>query len=287
MYCLRALGLLSFRVMKDARNYQIMVLFSMFCYGFFWLKFDLNISWIVGMWVTALGTQYLATKAWRLEKFEWKSAMISGLSLSILMRCPSLSISLALASFAVLSKFLFRVNGKHIFNPTNIALAVGILGTGQVAVNPGQWGNGAVLAFFILCMGIFVASKACRADVSFAFLGTFAFTLSAYSMWAGLPLVEVFAKLRMGSLLIFTFFMISDPRTTPNAQVARLLFGAIVALLGIFLQIGHGVTSGLIVSLAVLSPFTPLLDRLFAGEKFEWLHKPELQTRSQSQPSFS
>ena len=135
--------------LMDARNHQIMVLTSMLLYGLVWLKFQLNVLWIVLILVTALLTQIAATKLWKLPRFEWKSAMISGLSLSILMRCPSLPISLCLASAAILSKFIFRWNDKHIFNPTNFALAVGIL-AGQVTIVPAHWQNGPFLAFFVL-----------------------------------------------------------------------------------------------------------------------------------------
>lgn len=259
--------------MKDPRNYQIMVLASMLLYGLFWLNFDLDIIWVAGILTVALGTQFLAMQIWKLPHFEWRSALISGISLSLLMRSPSLSISLVLAAVAILSKFLFRWEGKHIFNPTNFALAVGILGTSQVSIHPGQWGNGAILAFFILCMGIFVANKACRSDVSFAFLGVFTIALFAHTQWTGGSIMDAFLRLRSGSLLIFTFFMISDPKSTPNSRLGRLIFGSVIALLGVYLQIGLGVAAGLIISLAVLSLSTPFLDRLLPGERFAWPKK--------------
>lgn len=256
--------------MKDPRNYQIMVLTSMLFYGLFWLKFQLNILWIIAILLTALVSQYLATRAWKLGRFEWRSALISGLSLSILMRCPSLSLSLALAALAIFSKFLFRWNEKHIFNPTNLALAVGILGTSQVSINPGQWGNGVILAFFILCMGIFVSNKACRSDVSFAFLSTFAATLLVHTLITGGSIVDIFPRLTTGSLLIFTFFMISDPKSTPDTKLGRIIFGISVALLGAYLILGQIQPAGLIISLVFLSITTPIIDFFLPGEKFEW-----------------
>ncbi|HWU44367.1 MAG TPA: RnfABCDGE type electron transport complex subunit D [Bdellovibrio sp.] len=254
--------------MTDARNHQIMVLTNMLIYGLVWLKFQLNVLWIVLILLTALATQYVATKVWKLPRFEWKSAMISGLSLSILMRCPSLPISLGLAIAAILSKFIFRWNDKHIFNPTNFALALGIL-TGVVTIDPTQWQNGPFLAFFVLCMGIFVCNKACRTDVSLSFLLTYAVCLFAYSAWVGEDWGVPFHKLQTASLLIFTFFMISDPRSTPNSKVGRLVFGGVIAALGLYLQITYGKT-GLILSLVALSITTPLLDHIFPGEKFHW-----------------
>lgn len=263
---------------RDPRDFQLMVLGSMLIYGLFWLQFDLNILWIAAILATALLTQFVGTRLWKLPRFEWRSALISGLSLSILMRCPSLPLSLALASIAILSKFVFRWQGKHIFNPTNFALVVGILGTSLVSVNPGQWGNGAILAFFIACMGTFVTNKACRTDVSLAFFATYALTLFAYTLWLGDSLSTPVKRLQTGSLLIFTFFMISDPKSTPNAKAGRVIFGVCIALLGIYLQLAHGIAAGLLISLTFFSLATPLIDAFFRAEKFEWHKKAVRQT---------
>lgn len=242
----------------------------MLIYGLVWLKFDLNVLWLACILLTAFVTQIVATRFWKLPRFEWRSAIISGLSLCLLMRCPSLSLSLLLASLAILSKFLFRWNDKHIFNPTNFALALGVLVTDQVSIDPGQWGNGALLAFFIACMGIFVSNKACRIDVSLAFFLTYATSLFVYTTWIGEPLTTPIQKLQTGSLLIFTFFMISDPRTTPDSRLGRIIFGSVIALVGIYLQLAQGIKAGLIISLVFISVLTPLIDFLLPGQKFYW-----------------
>ena len=256
--------------MKDPRAYQLMVLSSMLLYGLIWLKFSLNPISLFLILMTVLLSQLAATRFWKLSKFEWRSAMISGLSLCILMRCPSLAISLGLAAIAIFSKFIFRANGKHIFNPTNFALALGLITTNQVSVVPGQWGSGATLAFFILCMGIFVANKACRSDISIAFLGTYALALFVHASWVGESFQEPLHRMQTGSLLIFTFFMISDPRSTPDSRVGRIIFGVATALIGFYLQTTHKIPGGLLIALSFISLLTPLLDFLLVGEKFEW-----------------
>lgn len=191
------------------------------------------------------------------------------------MRCPSLPLSLALAAAAIFSKFIFRWNNKHIFNPTNFTLALGILATDQVTIAPGQWKNGIFLAFFILCMGIFVANKSCRSDVSLAFLATYAVALFAFAFATGAPWGMPLQKLQTGSLLIFAFFMISDPRSTPDSRKARVLFGIVSALVGAYLQLKYNFAPGLVVSLAFLSLSTPFLDKFLPGKRFEW---PKLKT---------
>lgn len=254
----------------DPRDHQLTVLASMLVYGLFWLRFDLNKLSLVAIVAVALASQYVATRLWNRPCFEWKSAAISGLSLSILMRSHSLPIGLGLACVAILSKFVLRWRGKHIFNPTNFALVLGILATGQVWVEPGQWGNGAILAFFILCMGTFVANRAARSDVSFAFIGTYAFLLFLHAAWSGADWAEPLKRLQTGSLLIFTFFMISDPKTTPDSRSARLIFGSAVALVGAYLQLIDKTPAGLLIALVFLSITVPAFDRIFPGAKYQW-----------------
>lgn len=254
----------------DPRDHQLTVLTSMLAYGLFWLKFDLNPLKIAAIILTALATQYAATRVWKLPCFEWKSAAISGLSLSILMRSDSFAISLALACVAILSKFVIRYKNKHVFNPTNFALVLGILGTSHVWIVPSQWGNGAILAFFIAGMGTFVVNRAARSDVSFAFLATYASIAFGRALLIGEDLSIPLKRLQTGSLLVFIFFMISDPKTTPNSRIGRVIFGSSVAIAGIYLQTAQSIPAGLLISLAFASILVPLFDRLLPGTKYEW-----------------
>ena len=59
-------------------------------------------------------------------------------------------------------------------------------------------------------------------------------------------------RLESGALLLFTFFMISDPRTTPDSRAGRVLFGALVASVAWYVQFRLFRTNGVIWSLAVL-----------------------------------
>ena len=67
------------------------------------------------------------------------------------------------------SKFLLRLRGKHIFNPTNFGLVALLLMTDAVWVSPGQWGNVAFFGFLMACLGGLVVHRALRSDVAIAF----------------------------------------------------------------------------------------------------------------------
>src|SRR6185436_1011209 len=73
-----------------------------------------------------------------------------------------------------------------------------------------------------------------------------------------------------GGLLLFSFFMISDPRTTPDSRAGRLVFALLVAAGAAFVPFVLYRTNGLLWSLALLSPIVPVLDRLLPGRKHAW-----------------
>ena len=90
------------------------------------------------------------------------------------------------------------------------------------------------------------------------------------SLWLGEPLVIPLHRLQSGALLLFTFFMISDPRTTPNSRVGRILFAMLVAYGAWYVQFRMFRTNGLLWSLAFFSLTVPLIDRLLPGTRYEW-----------------
>ncbi|HEX6201099.1 MAG TPA: hypothetical protein VF150_12605, partial [Thermoanaerobaculia bacterium] len=66
------------------------------------------------------------------------------------------------------------------------------------------------------------------------------------------------------------FFMISDPRTTPDSRAGRVLFALLVALGAGFVHFQLFRPNGLIWALAALSPLVPAIDRLLPGRRYAW-----------------
>jgi len=115
-----------------------------------------------------------------------------------------------------------------------------------------------------------VVNRASRSDVTYAFLGSYGGIVLGYALWLGQPIAIPLHRLENGALLLFTFFMISDPRTTPSSRAGRILFAALVAAGAAFVQFRLFRTNGLLWSLALTSPLVPLIDRLLPGERHEW-----------------
>src|SRR5262245_26050952 len=108
----------------DPRWYQIAMLSALLGYGVLGLGFGLGPLRIAATIGAALATQYLCGRIWRLPKFDPLSALISGIGLCTLLRTNTLVAMAFAATLAIASKFVLRFRGKHLYNPTNLALVV-------------------------------------------------------------------------------------------------------------------------------------------------------------------
>jgi Na+-transporting NADH:ubiquinone oxidoreductase subunit NqrB len=255
---------------RDPRVYQITILAILLVYGVAFLDFEIRPSHAIAILTAALLSQYILTRMRNLPVFDPRSALTSSLSLCLLLRTDALSLAILAAVVTIASKFVFRVNGKHVFNPTNFGLVATMLLTGQAWVSPGQWGNAAFFAFLTTCLGGLVVNRAARSDVTFAFLASYVLILCGRALWLGDPMSIPLHQLQSGAFLIFAFLMISDPKTTPNSRAGRVLFACLVAAGASFVQFGLYRTNGLLWSLALFAMTVPLIDRLFPGNRYEW-----------------
>lgn len=262
------------RRLRDPRLYQIAVLAALLLYGVLWLDFEVSAPQASLLLGAALLTQAACTRLWHLPAFDPRSALISGLSLCLLLRTSSLLLAVVAAVITIASKFVLRWRGKHLFNPTNFGIVALMLATERVWVSPGQWGSVAFFAFLMACLGGLVVQRAARADVTWSFLAFYLAVLFGRALWLGQPLAIPLHQLESGAFLLFTFFMISDPRTTPDSRAGRVLFALLVALGAGFVHFVLYRPNGLLLSLAFLSPLVPLLDRLLPGERHAWRSDP-------------
>jgi enediyne biosynthesis protein E5 len=275
------------RLAGDPRHYQILVLASLLVYGLLRLDLEVRAGQALAMGAAALPTQLGCTRLARHARdardardareggapprFDPRSAWISALSLCLLLRTDRLWLAVTAAVLAIAGKFFLRVGGKHLWNPTNFGLVVTMTASrGQVWVSPGQWGSAALFGFLVLCLGGLVVNRAARADVTWAFLAAYGSLLLGRAWWLGQPPAIPLHQVASGAFLIFAFFMISDPKTTPDSRTGRILFAALVAAGAAWAQFALYRPTGLLLSLACLAPLVPLLDRLLPGATYRW-----------------
>jgi hypothetical protein len=151
------------------------------------------------------------------------------------------------AGASLLSKYALRYRGSHVFNPSNLGLVVAFLVLGSTRVEPLDfwWAplDGWMVAAYaiILVGGLLITKRLHLLGMSTAFWLTLAagiglLAASGHCMTARWSFAPVCGShfwwviVTSPEILIFLFFMISDPKTVPAGRVARIAFGAGVAL---------------------------------------------------------
>jgi Na+-transporting NADH:ubiquinone oxidoreductase subunit NqrB len=267
-----------FKTLSDPRYYQIIVLSLLLAYGIAVLDFGIRWQNAMVIVLTAVGIQFLGTRFFRLPRFDPLSPLITSLSLTLLLRTDDVMFAAMAASLAIGSKFLIRYRGKHIFNPANFALVALMLISDQAWVSSGQWGSAAIGAFVLACLGFLVLTRARRAETTLAFIAFYGVMLFGRAIWLDDPFAIPLHQLQNGALLIFAFFMISDPKTTPNTAGGRILFAALVASVAYSIQFIYYQPNGPILALIMCAPLVPVIDALLRGRIYQWKQTAESQT---------
>jgi Na+-transporting NADH:ubiquinone oxidoreductase subunit NqrB len=255
---------------SDARLFQIAALSTLLGINFCWIDFGAKPLHSAIAIASALGTQALFSRLFRLPQIDLRSALITGLSLSLLLQANQPWLPAIAGVIAITSKFLLRIDGKHIWNPAGFAIVALLMTSADVWISPGQWGASVWFGTLVAFLAILVLHASQRSDIALFFLGSYTALLLARASWLGDPLAVPVHQLQSGSLLIFAFFMISDPRTTPNSRIGRLIFALAVALLAHYLAFFMQMRPALYVALCALSPLTLLIDRFIPAIRFQW-----------------
>jgi Na+-transporting NADH:ubiquinone oxidoreductase subunit NqrB len=258
---------------SDARHLQIVALAGLLAVNFAAIDFGARPLPSALALAASLLTQAAWSRAMKIP-LDLRSPLITGLSLSLLLRADDPWLHAAAGIIAISSKFLLRIDGKHVFNPAGFAIVVLLVSSGGVWISPGQWGASLWFAALVGFAAIMVLRAAGRVDIAAYFLLSHAALLFARAIWLGDPPSIPLHQLQSGSLLIFTFFMISDPRTSPDSRFGRFLFAFAVAGFAHYLALFVQMRPALYVALIALSPLTLLLDRVLPAPPFAWT-RPE------------
>lgn len=217
----------------------------------------------------AIGSAMIATRARLL------SPLITTLSLCLLLRADAPWAMALAGAIGVGSKFAFRWGDRHIFNPANAGV-VAMLLLGATALpgvawsSPGQWGSAFLLAVALAGAGFLVTARAARTDAALVFFLTFAGLACARALYLGDPLTIPFHRLQNGAFVLFAFFMITDPMTTPNGRWSRALFSVLVAVLAHVLTFNFFIVDGIFYALAAACLVRPLIEAFEPAKNYQW-----------------
>lgn len=258
------------RLPRDARVAQIVFLAMLLGTGVFARDFSLRWEQMALTFIAGLATQALALRVLRVPNASFLSAVVTCFGLSILLRADSLWVHPLVAALAMASKFALRIRGRHVFNPANVGVVAALCLLPGTWVSAGQWGHDLAAAVWFVMLGTVVTGQARRWEVSWMFLACYLGLVGTRVLVLGQPVTVFMHHLGNGALLLFAFFMISDPMTTPSHRGARLFHAALVAGIAFLWQFVLYRTNGLLWALFLCVPTVVLLDCLFPAERFRW-----------------
>ncbi|HEY7667984.1 MAG TPA: hypothetical protein VIE12_07640 [Actinomycetota bacterium] len=248
---------------RDPRLHLASVIISIHILGQLGLHFRVSIPQIL----VAILTCALIEVVWTFHRSRivaWPaSAMLTGSGVALILRVVGTEpgdhwtwhgwyVFAAVAGLSLLTKYVVKYRGSHVFNPSNVGLVAAFLILGSTRVEPLDfwWGpldGWLVLAYtIILSGGLLITSRLKLLGMSAAFWVAFAAGLGVLAAsghcitarWSAAPVCGArfwWIVALSPEILIFLFFMITDPKTTPSGRVARITFGAAVGVASVLL----------------------------------------------------
>ncbi len=264
-------------MLQDARDDQILFLSLFLGLGIFtrdWTLQPLTIGVAIATSLTVqlLASLYIHRRIKPESPFNpsLRSALITGLGLSLLLRTGHWYTMALAATLAILSKFILRANQKHFFNPANFGIIAVLLLTQDAWVSPGQWGEVGWYSLLFVGAGGIVLKRVGRWDTTVIFLSTYTLLGAIRNLWLGWTWDVFTHQLMSGSLLLFALFMLTDPRSIPDARGGRVIWGGAIALLTYILQTYFSIATAIFWALFILAPLTLFLDKKWLAPRFHW-----------------
>jgi hypothetical protein len=166
------------------------------------------------------------------------SAYISGISVGMLVRSPEYWPYALCSAISITSKYLIRIDGRHIWNPSNLGIvAMLVLAADTVAGLSVQWGNTLLPMVVVWAFGMVIITTLGRLHITLVYVVSFLAFAALRSALTGHALVAEAAPLTGPMYQLFIFFMITDPKTTVSPRWAQCLVAFLVAAVEAILRL--------------------------------------------------
>ena len=206
----------------------------------------------------------------RLYTGKWKnlaSAYISGISVSILVRSTFFWPYALTAAITILSKYVIRYKGRHIWNPSNFGISwMLFFAPAYVAGLSVQWGNNLLPMAVIWMLGMVIVYRAKRFHVTITYVLGFLFFAFIRSMITQDPFLSEVAPLTGPMYQLFIFFMITDPPTNVRSKKGQILVAFLVALVEFVLRLNQFVYAPFY-ALAIVGPIAKFIYLRLAAKR--------------------
>jgi Na+-translocating ferredoxin:NAD+ oxidoreductase RnfD subunit len=217
--------------------------------------------------VAALITELILGRIFVCKWLNLASAYITGISVGILVRSPAYWPYALCSVISIMSKYVLRVKGRHIWNPSNFGIAVLLfLAADTMAVLSIQWGNNYWSLLVIWILGSIIIWRARRFHISATYVVSF-FAFAFLRSWiTGDPWQAEVAPITGPMYQLFIFFMITDPKTTVRSRTGQCVVAFCVALAEFFLRLDQVVYAP-IFALFFVGPAANLIEMWWDSRK--------------------
>ena len=190
--------------------------------------------------VTSIGLELLLGRIFYHKWMHPASAYISGISVGILVRSPAYWPYVLCAAISIMSKYVLRVKGRHIWNPSNFGISVLLfLAADTVASLSIQWGNYLLPMVVIWVLGSVIISRLHRFHITGIYVASFLAFAFLRSWMTHSPWQSEVAPITGPMYQLFIFFMITDPKTTVRTKRGQCIVVFLVALLEMVLRLNQ------------------------------------------------
>ena len=283
---------------RDPRLHLAAVIISIHVLGQTALGFRVSVPQILSAILTCAAMEVIWTFR-RTGQLVWPaSAMLTGSGVALIFRVLGTErgdhwtwrgwfLFALVAGVSLLTKYVIRHRGSHVFNPSNVGLVFAFLLLGSSRVEPldfwwAPFAGWMVIAYVIILVGgLLITARLRLLGMALTFWVTLVAGLGLVAAsghcitaaWSLSPVCGLhfwWVVVTSPEILIFLFFMITDPKTIPAGPVARIAFAACLALVSTLLiapqTTEFGAKVGLLAGLVVLTPLRLLFDRLFQAD---------------------
>jgi Na+-transporting NADH:ubiquinone oxidoreductase subunit NqrB len=169
------------------------------------------------------------------------SAYISGISVGMLVRSPEIWPYALCAAISIVSKYVLRVDGRHLWNPSNLGIvAMLVLAADTVAGLSVQWGNNLLPMVVVWAFGSVIIHRLGRFHITLTYVASFLTFSLVRAAFTGHPWLAEVAPITGPMYQLFIFFMITDPKTTVrHSKGAQCLVAFLVAAMEAVLRLFH------------------------------------------------
>ena len=190
--------------------------------------------------ITAIGAELVLG---RLTFGRWPhpaSAYITGISVGILVRSPFLWPYFFASLISILTKYVLRLDGRHLWNPSNFGVsAVLFLAPATVTLLSIQWGNNIWPMAVIWALGFAIVWRVGKLHISASYVAAFVVFALVRSAVTGNPWQAAVAPITGPMYQLFIFFMVTDPKTTVSSRRGQVIVVVAVAFVEMLLRLAE------------------------------------------------